>query len=45
PAVAEQEARFFAALAATRKSQLDATGDKLLLLDAQGQPLMRLTRD
>jgi putative lipoprotein len=44
PAVGEQEARFFAALAATRGWQLDAARGKLVLLDAQGQPLMRLAR-
>lgn len=45
PAVGDQEARFFAALAATRHWQLDEARGKLRLLDGQGQPLMLLARD
>lgn len=41
PALGDQEARFFAALAATRQWQVDEFG-KLILLDDTGQPLLRL---
>lgn len=45
PAVGDQEARFFAALAASRHWQLDEARGKLRLLDGQGRPLMLLVRD
>lgn len=43
PALGDQEAKFFAALAVTRGWELDGEG-KLVLLDAEGKPLMRLAR-
>lgn len=43
PALGDQEAKFFAALAATREWQLDEQG-KLVLLDANGAALMRLAQ-
>lgn len=44
PALGDQEARFFAALAAARHWQLDEARGKLRLLDGQGRPLMLLAR-
>lgn len=41
PALGDQEAKFFAALAATRNWQIDELG-KLILLGAEGQAVMRL---
>ena len=41
PALGDQEAKFFAALAATQQWQIDETG-KLILLGTDGQMLMRL---
>lgn len=41
PALGDQEAKFFAALAATRNWKIDEIG-KLILLGAEGQALMRL---
>ena len=45
PAVMDQEAKFFAALDEARRWQLDQARDKLLLLDADGDALLVLTRD
>jgi putative lipoprotein len=44
PAAMNQESKFFAALTAARSWRVDQRQDKLFLLDAGGQTLMRLAR-
>jgi putative lipoprotein len=45
PAVNDQEAKFFAALMAARKWQVDAQQDKLKLLDGKGRVLVVFSRN
>lgn len=42
PAAMDQETKFYHALSASRSFRQDPAADKLILLDAEGQPVMRL---